>query len=43
LPTKLLKTPLTFSSSPENSKWIAKIVAEFNSHDRTKPFWRKAE
>ncbi|MCX6848135.1 MAG: hypothetical protein NTY98_04380 [Verrucomicrobia bacterium] len=39
LPPKLLKTPLTFSASPENKEWMSKIVDEFNRHDRSKVFY----
>ncbi len=39
LPPKLLKTPLTFSASPENQGWMSKIVDEFNRHDRSKVFY----
>ena len=39
LPPKYLKTPLTFSASPENQGWMSKIVDEFNRHDRSKVFY----
>ncbi|MCF7788898.1 MAG: hypothetical protein K9N47_22425 [Prosthecobacter sp.] len=39
LPAKYLKTPLTFSASPENKDWMTKIVDEFNQHDRSKVFF----
>lgn len=39
LPATYLKTPLTFSASPENKEWMGKIVDEFNLHDRSKVFY----
>ncbi|WP_395747653.1 hypothetical protein [Prosthecobacter sp.] len=39
LPAAYLKTPLTFSASPENKEWMGKIVDEFNRHDRSKVFY----
>lgn len=41
LPAKYLKTPLTFSASPENKEWMSKIVDEFNRHDRSQVFYGK--
>ncbi len=38
LPTKLLKTELTFSASPGNRAWMEEIVSEFNHCDRSKEF-----
>ena len=40
LPSKLLKTELTFTSSPENHKWMSEIVSEFNNADKSKPFYQ---
>jgi hypothetical protein len=43
LPIKLLKTELTFTSSPENREWMNKIVSEFNHFDKSKPFYEAKE
>ena len=43
LPTKLLKTELTFTASPENREWMGKIVSEFNHFDRSKEFYKAKE
>jgi hypothetical protein len=43
LPDKLVKTELTFSSSPENHEWIGKIVSEFNHCDKSKEFYKAKE
>ena len=43
LPTKLLRTELTFTSSPENRAWMEKIVSEFNHCDKSKEFYKVKE
>ena len=40
---KLMKTELTFISSPENREWMGKIVSEFNRADKSKPFYQVPE
>jgi hypothetical protein len=43
LPSKLMKTELTFTSSPENREWMNKIVSDFNRADKSKPFYQVPE
>ena len=43
LPSKLMKTELTFTSSPENREWMGKIVSDFNRADKSKPFYQDIE
>lgn len=43
LPAKLMKTQLTFTSSPENHEWMGKIISDFNQADRSKPFYQVPE
>lgn len=42
LPEQLLKTPVTLKCKPDDKEWLSKLVDEFNSHPRSKPFFRKA-
>jgi len=39
LPDTLAKAPISFKAADKDREWIGKIVAEFNAHDRTKPFY----
>jgi hypothetical protein len=39
LPVKLLKTPVTLEASESDKAWVAPIVEEFNSSDRSKVFF----
>ena len=43
LPTKLLKTDLTFTSSLEDREWMGKLISEFNRSDKSKPFYQNPE
>ena len=43
LPSKLMRTELTFTSSPENREWLGKVVSDFNRADKSKPFYQDTE
>lgn len=40
LPDKLRATPLTLVCAESNREWMTKIISEFNTHDRSIPFFK---